>query len=336
MPTYVYPTASRLREIEQELAPRLLADDPLNEIMPIVEVDESVIEWEQEDNYVGLQQVRGLNGEPPRVARIGAKRYLAEPGVYGEFLAVDERELTKRRRAGQYTDHIDLTDLVMKLQDQLLQRRLDRWRYIGWTLLATGTFSVAGLNGAVIHTDSYTTQTYTAGVTWATSATATPLANLRAVKLLGRGKGVSFGRRAKAYMNAATVNSLLGNLNSNDLFGKRIGGGDTPISLRSLNSIFLDDDLPTVEEYDGGYLNDAGTFVPFIPNNKVVVVGERATGARIGEYQMTRNANNPNAAPGPYTRVIVEEKPPIKVEVHDGHNGGPALFFPSAVVVMTV
>jgi hypothetical protein len=53
---------------------------------------------------------------------------------------------------------------------------------------------------------------------------------------------------------------------------------------------------------------------------------------------MTRNANNPDLAPGPYMRVIDtgEIVIPRSIEVHDGHNGGPVIYFPSAVVVMSV
>jgi hypothetical protein len=34
--------------------------------------------------------------------------------------------------------------------------------------------------------------------------------------------------------------------------------------------------------------------------------------------------------------VAESETPPKQVEVHDGHNGGPVIYYPSAVLVMTV
>lgn len=338
MPTYAFPTAARLREIEMDLLPRLIADDPLSAILPMEEVNESVIMWTQGDNYLGLQQLRGLNGEPSRVARVGARTYLAQPGVYGEFLAIDETELTRRGRQDDLTQHINLTDLVMKLQEQLLQRRLDRWRHIGWTLLATGTFSVAAPNGAVLHTDTYSMQTAAAAVSWATLATATPIIDFRALQTKHRGHSVDFGRRAKAYLNRTTANNLLNNTNAADLAGRRVDNGNTVNSLNAINSIMLDNDLPEFVIYDEGYLDDSGTFQPWIPNERVVVVGRRTNGGRLGSYQMTRNASNPNSAPGAYTRVVTKgigenERPPASIEVHDGHNGGPAIEFPSAVIV---
>lgn len=338
MPTYQYPTAARLREIEMDLLPRLTADDPLFAMLPIEEVNDSVIMWTQGDNYLGLQQLRGLNGEPSRVSRVGSKTYLEVPGVYGEFLAIDETELTRRARQDDSTAHINLTDLVMRLQAQLLQRRLDRIRVIGWTLLATGSFSVAAPNGATLHAGSYSVQTAAAAVSWATLATATPLIDFRGLQTKHRGHSVDFGRGAKAYLNRVTANNLLNNTNAADLAGRRVDNGNTVNSLQAINSIMLDNDLPQFVVYDEGYLDDSGTFQPFIPNERVVVVGRRSNGGRLGSYVMTRNASNPNVAPGAYTRVVTKgigenERPPASVEVHDGHNGGPALEFPSAVVV---
>jgi hypothetical protein len=58
------------------------------------------------------------------------------------------------------------------------------------------------------------------------------------------------------------------------------------------------------------------------------------------EYQMVRNATNPNMEPGAYTRVwdsaAEDGRPPRRIEVHDGHNGGPALYFPGDIVNMIV
>lgn len=338
MATFTFPTTVELQEIAQEKTPRLMAARPVFDIFPTRDVDASVLAWEQLDNFLGLQQVRGIAGDPPRVKKVGARRFVMEPGVYGEFQDLDEKELTDRRRLGSYDRPADLSDLVMMAQDQLLERRLDRIEQIIWTLLSTGTFSVSGPAGNVLHTDTYTTQTLTAGVTWATSATATPLANFRAAQLLGRGKGVNFGSQATAYMNRTTFNQLITNTNSADLGGRFTVLSNTYRSVENLNAIQAGEDLPRLVIYDEGYLDDTGTFQLFVPNNKVVLVGQRAGGQRIGEYRMTRNVNNPDMAPGAYMRVIDlgETQIPRRIDVHDGHNGGPVIFFPSAIVVMTV
>lgn len=332
---FVYPTSAELREVEQVKLPRLLEGRVGFDIIPTVDVDAHLLEWEQEDNYTGLQQVRGLGGPFNRVKRVGVNRYSMAPGVYGEFMDLDELELTTRRQLGTFERPVDVTDLVARRQEQLLVRRLDRIEFIIWTLLATGTYSISG-DAGVLHTDTYSLQTYAAGVAWGTVATATPIADFRAVQLLSRGKGVSFGAQAKAYMNRVTFNNLMGNTNANDLGGRFNFAAGSIRSGQALENILAGEDLPMPVPYDEGYLDDAGTFQPFIPNSKAIVVGRRQSGAVIADYAMTRNANNPGMAQGAYTEVIEQQEPPKRINVFDGHNGGIRFYFPSGVVIMSV
>lgn len=338
MADYVYPTSAELKVIEQDLLPRLQQDRPIFKIMPITEVHSHRLMWEQKDNYLGLQNVRGLGGKPSRIQRVGGKRYDMEPGVYGEYVDIDETELTVRRRWGTFGEPIDISDLVTEGQNQLLVRRLDRIELIGWTLLATGTFSVSSEDGSIVHTDTFPIQNFTAGVAWGTSATATPLANFRAVKLLARGRSVAFDSKSTVYMNQVTFNKLVTNTNANDLAGRRVTGLLSPLNQKEINDILLGEGLPQIEIYDQGYLNDSGTFVPFIADDKAIVVGHRPSGAALAEYRMTLNANNAGAAPGAYMKVIDhgELRVPRSIEVHDGHNGGPVIYFPGALVRMNV
>lgn len=337
MANYVVPTSADIQQIARVKAPRLEADRLIFQYMPVKTKDASLVMWEQGDNYTGLQQIRGVNGTPPKVQPTGVSQFQMQPGFYGEFTEINELELTNRRAYGTFAQPIDLSDLVMERQDLLLNRRYDRIELIGWALLTTGTFSVAAPNGAVVHTDTFPLQTYSAGVAWATVATAAPLANFRAVQLLGRGKGANFGASATAIMNQVTANALLGNTNAADIGGKRTGGFGTFNSLAEINGLLTMDNLPSIVIYDEGYLNDSGTFVPFIADNKVVVLGKRPAGQTIAEYQMVRNVNNPGFAPGPYMKTVADEdEVPFKVEVHDGHTGGPAIFFPGSIVVMSV
>lgn len=341
MATFVYPTSAELREIAQAKLPNLVAQRPIFSILPIETVDAHLLMWEQDDNFIGLQQVRGINGQPPRVKRTGMKRYLMQPGIYGEYSVIDELELTERRQYGSFGQPVRIDDLVMREQDRLLGRRLDRIELIGWVLLTAGTFSVAGPDGLTYHTDTFTLQTHS-GSDWSTVATATPLADFRAVQLLSRGYSVDFGPAARAIMNRVTWNRLIGNANASDLGGKKGLGLASITSIQDANRILTEDGLPTVEIFDGGYLNDSGTFVPFIADDKVVVVGKRTDGGQIGAYRMTRNAQNANLEPGAYMEVIDRgadgsgRQIPRTIEVHDGHNGGPVIYFPSAVVIMSV
>jgi hypothetical protein len=340
MPTdFILPTSIELRQIAQDKLPTLTADRVGFSLFPFRDEDNWLISWEQRDNYLGLMQVRGLNGAPSKVRRIGAKRYQMEAGVYGEFIDLDELELTTRRQWGTFGTPIDVQDLVTQSQDYLLQRYLDRVETIIWTLIVTGTFSVVGPSGATVHTDAFTTQTFSASPSWATVATATPFADLRAVQLLGRGHSVNMGSGATAYLNRKTSNYLLSNTNQNDIAGRRTGGFGTFNTIAEINTLSLGDDLPQFRIYDDGYLRESdGVFVPYIPDNKVVVIGQRPAGQTLGEVLQVRNVNNAGMGPGPYSAVIDhgEDFIPRNIEVHYGANFGPAIYYPSAIVVMSV
>jgi hypothetical protein len=338
--TFVFPESATLRLIEQDYLPRVEADRPVFEFFPVTTQDAAELAWEIRDNYVGIQQVRGLNGEPPRVKKTGLKRFVMEPGVYGEYEPIPEADIVRRRKLGSFADPIDLGDLVGPIQVKLLQRRYDRLEWMIWTLLATGTFSVAGPTGAILHTDSYTTQTFSAVVPWSTFATATPMADFSSVQLLGRGHSVDFGAGARAFMNRATFNNLRSNTNNADIYGRRTTGLGTYNAPSDINTLFQGDDLPGITVYDRGYFDETNTFQLFIPNNKVIVVGKRPMGEPVGSYVYTRNINQEGGGmgPGAYTRVIDlgETRVPREFHVHDGHSGGVQIYWPSAIVVMTV
>lgn len=340
MSTFVYPTAAELYEIEQSLLPVLTLDDPIFDLFPIRESDTDLVMWDQRDDYLGLAKPRSLNAPSNRVQRVGEKRYRMEPGYYAEYSEIREDDLVRRRKTGTFNIPIDIGDLVRREQDHLLHRRIQTIRYIMWTLVTSGTFSIAGPNGAVFHTDTYSTQSFSASVPWATVATATPLADFRAVQLKQRGYSVDFGSTARAFMNRQTWNYLIANTNASDLFGRRTKGLATVDNVDEMNTILAGDDLPQIVIYDKGYKDDAGTWYPHIPINKVAVIGSREDKQKIGGYQMTRNAAHPDLAPMPYTAVVDSldkgEPVPRRIHVHDAHNGGPILEHPSAIVVMTV
>jgi hypothetical protein len=338
MPDFIIPTSATIELIAQDKMPALMQNRPIFQIFPVRTKDESMLIWEQKDNYTGLQAVRGMNGAASRVKKTGGKRYSMRPGHYGEFEPLDEEEMERRRPYGTFGQAIDLTDLVMDAQDKLLQRRLDRIELIGWTLLGQGIFSVLTPQGTVIHTDTFPIQTFTANPLWTNPTTSHPLADFRQMRTLHRGHSVAFDASSTVYANQTTVNTMLANTNANDLGGRRSTGLETINNLQDLNRLLTRDNLPAIVEYDEGYIDDSNTFQLFIQNYTLIVTGKRPAGQVLGEYRMTRNVNNVNLAPGPYMKVIDkgEVQVPREIEIHDGHNGGPVIFYPSGVVTMTV
>lgn len=326
---------------QQVLLPNLTMDDLAFELLPLENRDASQVIWEQRDNFAGVQQIRGIDADPPSVNAPGWKRYRAEPGVYGEWTQVNEAEITDRRTPGTFNVPIDIDDLVMDKQDWLLSRRIDRFRLIIWTLLSTGVFSSTDAFGQVLHYGSYPFQTGASGVAWTDHVNSTPMADLLALLLKFRGISAGFGPGSYMIMNRATANHLLLNNNPNDLGKARLQYGQTAYALDYVNTILVANGLPPLLVYDKGYYPDATptVFQPFIPDGKVILVGQRPNGESLGEFQLTRNASNPDAAPGAYTYVSDSldhgVKIPRKIRLDDGFNGGPALFFPSVIIIFT-
>jgi hypothetical protein len=162
---------------------------------------------------------------------------------------------------------------------------------------------------------------------------------LTSISFFGRGVSANFGAGASAIMNMTTFANLRQNQNPADLYGRRAGGFSTINSMAEINVLLAGDALPQIVIYDGVWFDDAKVMHLFVPDNVVVVIAPRGNGTRIGAYRYTRNAVNPGAAPGAYSRVVdrgaMGQIPP-SIEVHDGHNGGPVLFFPSSIAVMHV
>lgn len=352
---FIYPTAAEMFEISPELMAKGRAGRVGLDLCPPVNRDTYFVRWSQRDNMYGLAKMRGIDGAPPKVDRIGANTFVYEPGVYGEHTSITERELLTRAVPNHPEIRIPISDLIMADQQLLTTRQLDRMEANTWTMLATGTNTIPlpGPSGPNIWTDTYPIQTYTAPIPWSSSSTAVPLANLQTVQQLSVGHGVRFGAEATLYVNQITGNRLLNNTNSADLAGRRDQYGATLNSLVGFNNYFQGQNLPKVVVYDDGYqlspisgpITKTTQFQKFIPDGVGILIGSRPNGGPIGEFQMTVQAMQPGANPtsGAYSFVkdfaqginAPLEVPP-RMEVHMGFNGGLALYFPSAVVALSV
>jgi hypothetical protein len=347
MQTYLYPNNFQLTQIDQNLLPVYELQDPIFKMFPVRTKDTAHVIWEQKDDYTGVMQIRGYDGEFPMVQTVGINRFTINPGIYGEGMPITEQELTERRGFGQISQPISIADLVQDRHLHLMTRHWNRMSQITWTLLATGTYSVINdVTNSLGIIDAYQPQSYTSGTPWSTTATATPLADYRAVQLLHRGHSVSFGSKATAFQNLATWNAMIANSNTADLGGRRSTGLETIEGVAQYSALALKDNLPMVEIWDEGYKSDgitdnytSGTFTTFIPDGAVIIIGKRTNGAPVGEFQLTRNAQNPDVSPGYFVKVTdsmatEHGRPPRKIEVFRGFNGGPQISYGSAIVIL--
>jgi hypothetical protein len=339
--TYQFPTDAEVRAISPVKVARLAADRLGLKILPIREVQAALVEWTQNDNFYGLQQLRGLGGAPSNVKRIGSKKYRYEPGYFGEYMVLEEAELTLKAGSVNSGD-VNMSADVMSMHEQLLQRELDRIEYLIWQVLVSGTFLVTGPNGATF-TDTFTIDTYSAS-DWSTVATATPLLDFRTmVATKEPGKGNRLGSGAQYVMNRVTANYMFANTNANDIHGILVQGGNTlNVSLPDIDKVMIGQDLGSVVVYNEGYYDDSNAWQYYVPTDKVIVIGRPVTGEPIGEYIKTRHMiNGGGVGSWEYTKDYVNGvnapvETPSRFEVHRGHQGGPTLTRPGAVVVMSV
>ncbi len=344
IPQYIFPGNYEITEIMQQQLPTLRKDrgSPAFQFCPTVTKDVTTLIWEQRDNYFGMMQVRGLDGAAPSVLQVGADDYIARPSYYGENMPITEREIMDRRKLGTPNEPMDLTEITMLRAEQLLHRQFTLEEYLTWQLTLNGFYQIVNpITKAVVAQDSYTQRVFTSTVTWETSATATPLQDFRNVWLLHRGYSVSFGGTSYAYMNRYTLNSMVTNRNTGDLYGQRTGGlfsaqMEGQLDLASINKILLNEDLPQIVVYDEGYYDVNKVFQQWIPNDKVLVVGKRLDGSRLLQYVYTANLANMDTGAGPAYRVWMTNEDVPKPMVYRGFNGVHQMFFPSAFVVMNV
>jgi hypothetical protein len=338
--TFNFPTSAEVKAI----GPVKIARDSQErlglKILPMRDVNAAMVEWTQKDNFFGVQQLRGLGGAPSYVKPIGRNKYRYEPGYYGEYEVIEEAELTLKSGSVD-SGSINMAADVMERQDQLIQRELDRIEYIIWKLLTAGTFTITGPNG-VTFTDTFSVQTYS-GSDWSTAASGTPLLDLRTIRATkGIGKGLNFGRGAMAIMNSVTSQYMLDNSNAADLGGKTTLNGGTLNDMGDVNRILAGNDVPTIMEYNEGYYDDNNTWQYYVPTDKVIVVGARRNGEQIGEYIKTRHMiDGGGVGSWMFSKDFVNginapKEVPSRYEIHAGHQGGPVLYHPGAVVVASV
>jgi hypothetical protein len=364
-----YPTNYELKLLEPDLqADAMLGADPIFEDFPIASKPVANIEWVMRENISGLQQARGMDGQAPRIQNLGASLYSMVPGIYGEQTVISERELTTRAPYNAPGAVINIDDLVVERMKILIAREVQRVRVNIWTLLTTGIFTVmapgtgtlqqmgqydirtanvvaqtASVYAAPTATNPNMSQILTgvlSGIGWATSATCTPLQDLLAVQqLMEAGTSCRFSTNAKMYMNRKTFNYII---NAASMGTRWFVGGDGSNAgmlpgIKTVANLFENFDLPRPIVVNDVYLDDGKNNQYYVPDNKIVWVGSRPSNDLIGEYVQTRNASDPNFAPEPYIKI--KDDPdiiPRNISIDRGHNGGPAIYYPNGVVVITV
>ena len=324
--------AVKLRKLMQLYLPRAMDSRELLKLFPLVKVDETELIYERRQVETGLQAARGLGGPTGAVRKPGLDQFRVAPGYYGDFYTITEQELTDLRDAGKWDDFENYDSQAARGTQHLTRRFLDRCEFSIASLLTTGGFQAANAQGVIYHQDVFNVPSFTPPVLFSDLVNSQPLNFIRdLIPTLELGKSVSF-QKGYILCSRPTANLILKNQNTADLNGRRLQYGQTINNLEGMNEFLLSNDLPPVRVYDKGFYADppgeSPVFSRFITNGTMVFVGLREDGEPLGEYRLTRAAQNERAAPGEWYQVEDRRgKDPCQVILRAGHNGGPVAYY---------
>lgn len=334
------PTNQELQTIERELWPRY-ANRTIFDILPIQSTEFARISFLQPDTYKGLQNYRGLD-QPTRQIPNHYNPYgtmcSITPGYWGEHDYVSERFITEAAAPGSFCGGpVDLIPYITMLQQNLIERRYNRMEVNAWLALLNGVYYAYGEDGQVIYESTFDIRTYATDIPWSDYENSHPLADFRTITAsFGLGTSASFGTDAVAYMNPITANCMFANQNTWDLGKIGLAACCDVMGPDTINRKLNGQGLPGIRIVPDSQLSEDGTPFRVIPDGKVLIVGRRPSGVPIGHYWYTRNAVTCGVTSGPWTKIVdnCDQGVPRKIKIFDGHNGGPAIEYPRAVVVL--
>lgn len=193
-----------------------------------------------------------------------------------EKKVIDRDKIAKLRAPGTDLEKLWAEEYMVEAMVELNQRLETRFEWMRWQALSGSLIIPATANMPARPIDYKVPNGMkpTAATLWSDTANADPLTDIDIWKLLFRGTGA---KPIKLLANQKTDNRLKQNGKIRDLlkttYGKDVLAAD---SLRQVVAAQLDG--LQYEVYDGGYLDDSGTFYPFIPDNVAIIVGEGMTG----------------------------------------------------------
>lgn len=346
-----FPTSAELNTVVQAFTP-----DPTKyigmQILPMAESMFQEVQWDERDHDRGLTAPHLLGTDPKIDKRQGSVKRKYEPIHFKESDLLKEDEILKARQLGTMSNTIDLSEEIARIARNRWVKTMGRVEKLIWDCLK-GTVSI-NENGVVV-SETFPVQTHTPLVDWDTFATAKILADLNDIKVKFRKTGAT-ASGAKMFMNEVTASWMLENQNSNDLKGfQNSNFVNLTYSIEEANKILRQRALPEIVVYDEGYVDESDTFVPFLSDGEVIIVGKRPAGQNVGDFVSTaslHNQRNGQPAPGYFAGVEVNGVPGDqvgsvsisqlgqgknpKIEIFGGIYGGPRLVYPKSVINFTV
>lgn len=350
---YQFPRNVALDEVTQEVVrdrEKLIGQT----ILPFVEKDTQLVEWDELDHEQGMTAVHTMGADAKIANRPGSKTHQYKPIPHKEEELIKEDEMLNARQLGTLGGVINLNDLVMERFNAGIGKDWIRAEWEIWQALR-GRLQID--EDGVLVDEIFPIQTFDAvadgigGVYYTDLDDSTPLADDDKIALMFRNTGAT-ANGAKEYMNKATLNTLLRNKNANDIRGFNEGLRSILFDLPSLNKMRTARSLPEIVVYDEGWEDKNENFKLFIPDGESIIVGKRMPGQMVGDFLLTatfHRRKNGKPAPGFFAFVTVNGKGNPngmtsvsldelgasgnpKVGVLHGFYGGPRLKYPRSII----
>ena len=339
--TYTFPQLSQIKilaDVKTFISDRLVA----TKLLP-VNVDDfnqspAAVTWDILEPTRGLTSLSALDADPVLITQRGIKTMTAQPLYFKESVSIPESQLINMRKPGR-SDVRDATDAVLRAIAQLSDRTSALVEYANASAL-TGTLSIGPVTVDYGFSASHkpvcgTTSGY--GPVWTTTATATPIEDIRKAAATLNGSGAA---EIEIYASVEAINALLATEEIQDIL-QGVG------TLRSMSAegfaleapALLGAGITRIVLSNQYYSDDNGNPAAFFPANKIILVG-RAPGVQVGCFASTPSLDNgglDGARGGPFVKTTdYTDRPRPEIIVTGGIYGLPVIFRPDMITCLQI
>jgi hypothetical protein len=234
------------------------------------------IEYDVTYDDTGMTPPTGLNDPSPIHASPVVEHITFTNQEWREKGIIDRQSIAVLRKPGNNLEQLWAEEYMIQKMVDLNLRLETRMEWMRFKALS-GSLIVPATQNKPAYTINYgvpTANKPTAATLWSDIANADPIADIDSWILKYRGTGA---RAKKIMVNKKVDGYLKQNAKIRELlkytYGINVLKADTLSFVlgEQLNGL-------SYEVYDGGYIDEAGIFQPFIPDNVCLIVGEGMTG----------------------------------------------------------
>lgn len=238
--------------------------------------------------FVGRVNWRGINNVATPTRAPFSYEYnacLITPGYWAEFQEINERMMRLVAQPGTCNARLNLVEYERQLLFGIAIKLHQLKESLIWQVLVNGYVEERNTDGITVWSQRYKITRARFNVSACDQVNSTPLADLACIVNSTIGSsGAVFDPEAVMYANSRTWECLLRNRNPNDIGRMGQTACCDPIGMARLAQFFLARGLPQPRVYNGFWLDENKRPNFYIPTGKIVMIGRRPDGERIGSF----------------------------------------------------